>query len=98
MSRLWSALTNDLKSCYVTNMSPVHVHHIFPGKGRRKLCEQYGFIVPLHPKLHNLGNDSVHAKPNQGLDLMLKQECQRYFESHYGTRKDFINIFRRSYL
>lgn len=37
-------------------------------------------------------------KPNQGLDLRLKQECQRYYEEHYGTREKFIKEFGRSYL
>lgn len=96
--KLWSVLTDDLDSCYVTQSCPVHIHHVFPGRGRRKICEKYGFVVPLYPTLHNMGNDSVHAKPNQGLDLMLKQKCQEYFEAHYGTRQEFINIFWRSYL
>ncbi len=98
MGRKWSALTNDLEHCYVTGGSRVAIHHVFPGTGRRKLCEKYGFIVPLVPALHNMSNQSVHSNPNKGLDLRLKRECQEYFEKNYGTRDEFISIFRKSYL
>jgi hypothetical protein len=52
----------------------------------------------IQPYIHTYGPDSVHMKPNQGLDLRLKQECQRYYEEHYGTREEFIKEFGRSYL
>lgn len=41
---------------------------------------------------------SVHAVPNAGIDLYLKQTAQRYFEKHYGTRDEFIKLFLISYL
>lgn len=93
-----SILTADLEHCYVTGNNNVAVHHVFPGTGRRKLCEKYGFIVPLEPFLHNMSSISVHNNPNKGLDLRLKQECQRYFEAHYGSRSEFIEKFGKSYL
>lgn len=74
------------------------IHHIFPGNGRRKKCEEYGFVVALEPRYHNMSNYSVHAVPNAGLDLQLKQMAQEYYESHYGGREDFIKEFGRSYL
>ena len=93
-----SILTADLEHCYVTGSNNVAIHHVFPGVGRRKLCEKYGFIVPLEPFLHNMSDISVHSNPNKGLDLQLKQECQRYFEVHYGSRSEFIMLFGKSYL
>lgn len=98
MGRKWSVLTDDLDRCYVTGRIPVAIHHVFPGKGRRKLCERYGFIVPLVPDLHNMSDASVHSNPNKGVDLKLKQECQEYFEKHYGNRMEFIKVFGKSYL
>lgn len=98
MARKWSVLTDDLEHCYVTGSNNVAIHHVFPGIGRRKLCDKYGFIVPLEPAYHNMSDISVHSNPNTGLDLQLKQECQRYFEVHYGTRREFISVFGRSYL
>ena len=96
--KLKSVLTDDLEHCYITGSSHVAIHHVFPGTGRRKLCDKYGFIVPLEPSIHNMSRVSVHNNPNTGIDLQLKQECQRYFEAHYGSRDKFIEVFGRSYL
>lgn len=98
MAEKWSVLADDLHHCCVTGSSNVAIHHVFPGTGRRKLCEEYGFIVPLEPALHNMSDISVHSNPNKGLDLQLKQKCQKYFEAHYGNRSKFISMFGRSYL
>lgn len=97
MDNLWSIFTDDLSQCYITKLNVAHVHHVFPGSSR-KICEKYGFVVPLHPTLHQWGPDSVHMAPNRGLDLRLKQDCQRYYEEHYGTRSEFIKEFGKSYL
>lgn len=96
--KLFSVLQGDLSTCFVTGSTNVAIHHIFPGNGRRKKCERYGFVVALEPRYHNMSNYSVHAVPNEGLDLQLKQLAQKYFEAHYGTRDQFINEFGRSYL
>lgn len=77
---------NDLQDGYV-------IHHIFPGS-RRKTSEKYGYLYKLRPDVHRL----IHDHPNRSLDLMLKREAQRHFETHYGNRKDFIREFGRSYL
>lgn len=93
-----SVLTDDLEHCYVTGSSNVAIHHVFPGVGRRKHCEKYGFVVPLIPALHNMSDVSVYNNPNNGLDLELKQACQKYFEANYGKREEFIEVFGKSYL
>ena len=98
MKNLYSVIQTDLSVCFVTGSPNVAIHHIFPGNGRRKLCEEYGFVVALEPRYHNMSSYSVHAVPNAGLDLQLKQMAQQYFESNYGGRKDFIEKFGRSYL
>lgn len=96
--KLFSVLQDDLSTCFVTGSTNVAIHHVFPGNGRRKKCERYGFVVALEPRYHNMSNYSVHAVPNEGLDLQLKKLAQKYFEAHYGTRDQFINEFGRSYL
>lgn len=97
MRKCWSVLTEDMGKCYITGLNAVHIHYVFNGS-RKAASEEYGFLVPLHPTLHIYGPESVHMAPNRGLDLRLKQECQKYFEGHYGSRKEFIEIFGRSYL
>lgn len=69
------------------------LHHVFQGVNRRR-CEEYGFLVALRPAEHN----EVHESANTGKALDLKQQCQRFYEKHYGTRKQFINEFGRNYL
>lgn len=97
MKKCWSVLTEDMGHCYVTGSNIVHIHHIFNGSCKTD-SEKYGFLIPLHPVLHNQGPDSVHMAPNKGLDLRLKQECQTYFEAHYGNRREFRALFKKSYL
>ena len=96
--KLFSVLQDDLSVCFVTGSPNVAIHHIFPGTGRRRLCDKYGFVVALEPRYHNMSSYSVHAVPNAGLDLQFKQIAQQYFEGHYGTRDKFIRLFGKSYL
>lgn len=96
--KLRSVIQNNLETCFITGSPNVAVHHIFPGIGRRKLCEKYGFLVALEPRYHNMSSYSVHAVPNAGLDLQFKQMAQKYFEEHYGSRQDFIKEFGKNYL
>ena len=43
-----------------------------------------------------MSNDGVHF--NRELDLKFKRMAQEYYESHYGTRTEFIIEFGRNYL
>jgi hypothetical protein len=45
---------------------------------------------------HNASKEGVHF--NKENDLILKRMGQEYYESHYGTREDFIRDFIKSYL
>jgi len=75
----------------------VEKHHMLHGPNRKK-CNRYPLlIIPLCPECHR-GTNGVHGKNGHELDLNLKQEAQRIFEKHYGTRKQFMNIFGRNYL
>ena len=65
------------------------VHHVFPGIGRRKKCEKYGFLVALRPELHK----EVHAHPNEGADKVLKDACRAYWLESIGTEENFRREF-----
>lgn len=97
MKRLWSIFTEDMERCFLTGSLQCHRHHIFGGAYRKK-SEQYGFVVPLHHRLHVYGLESVHENPNQGLDLHLKTMAQIYFEKNHGSREDFRREFGKSWL
>lgn len=87
--------TDDLYTCYLTKSNLTHRHHIF-GASNKKRSEKYGFIIPLHPNLHNMSNEGVHF--NKELDDKFKKMAQEYYEEHYGTREDFRKEFGKSYL
>lgn len=95
--KLWSVFTKDMEHCYFTGTPNCHRHHIFYGS-RRKLSEQYGFVIPVAAHLHEFAPDSIHENPNKMLDLKLKQMAQTYFEDHIGTREEFIAVFGKSWL
>ena len=95
MTKLWSVLVDDLEHCYVTGSSIICIHHVFNGPNR-SLSEKYGFLIPLRPDWHNMTPYSVHM--DWKFDLFLKQKGQTYYESHYGTREDFIREFYKNYL
>lgn len=95
MKKLFSVLTDDLEHCYICGSYEVAIHHVFGGSNR-KLSEKYGFLLPLHPRWHNMSNDGVHF--NRALDLKFKQQAQTYYEQHIGTRAEFIIEFGKSWL
>lgn len=88
-----SVLTDDLEHCYLTGSPNIHIHHVFGGPNRGH-SEEDGFIVPLHPDMHNMSDKGVHF--NRELDLMLKRECQRIYEQTH-TRKEFIERYGKSW-
>ena len=83
--------------CYVCGRyGYVERHHILGGRNRKK-CDKYPLLkIPLCPDCHR-GTNGVHGKNGHELDFRLKQEAQTIFERHYGTRKQFLNIFGRLY-
>ena len=52
----------------------------------------------MRPELHPNGASFQRTPENAGIDKMLKQMAQRYYESHYGSRDEFVKEFGRSYL
>ena len=95
MKRLKSVLTDDMDHCMYTGSAPVERHHVFGGANKKR-SEKYGFIAPLRPDLHPNGVFAGQAA--KAVDTELKQRCQRYYEEHCGTRKQFISEFGKSYL
>ena len=84
------------KECYITGRTDnLHCHHIYFGRGLRKISDDNGFTVWLTADWHNMSNKGVHF--NRELDLHLKQACQRKYEETH-TREDFMKLIGRSYL
>ena len=71
------------------------MHHIFYGIRARKKSEHYGLKVHLCPGCHRWTKTGVHGG-NHELDIRLKQEAERLFESKY-SRELFRQEFGRFY-
>ena len=112
-SRSYSILQGKEKYCYVTGRTEgLDKHHIYHGPGWRDISDRHGFWVYLWQPLHLAGLGGLHKYPNTGLDLKLKQDCQRRFEeirieqsnlldveaAAAEARKEFMKIIGRNYL
>ena len=85
------------KECYVCGTTlNLHSHHCLYGVSNRKQAERRGLKVWLCAYHHNMSNEGVHF--NKSLDIRLKTMAQEYYESHYGTREQFVREFGRNYL
>lgn len=93
-----SLLQGNDKYCWVTGARnvPLEKHHIYFGPAKRKVSDRWGCWVWLTPELHR-GTAGVHGRDGRGLDLRLKQECQRAFEE-WKSRELFMENFGRNYL
>lgn len=81
------------KSCFLCSRLGSHKHHVIEGKGRREQSEKYGLYILLCPWCHSM----VHSKPNQGIDLELKQMAERKFlETH--SMDEWREAFMKNYL
>ena len=94
MSKSLMSVERECYMCHTTK--DIHVHHIYPGSGRRKLSEEDGCWCYLCARHHNLSDKSVHF--DRELDLWLKKICQKKWEEKKGQRNDFIRRYGRSYL
>ena len=91
------SIVSNEKSCFLCGTTlNLHKHHVYGGQGRRDLSEKYGCWIWLCAAHHNMSNFGVHN--DHDLDLMLKKLCQKRWEQTYGTRDQFIQTFRKSYI
>ncbi len=103
-----SIFTTDFDTCAVTHIHRgarrIELHHVF-GASNRKKSTRRGFVCPLVDVCHVNGSaaNDKECKRLTGmtlkeLDTMLKETCQKYYETNYGSRQDFINEFGRNYI
>ncbi len=84
--------------CYVCErVGHTHEHHVFYGTANRSLSEKYGLKVHLCFMHHEGTPMGVHGG-NRELNLKLRCEAQRAFESQHGSREEFMKIFGKNYL
>lgn len=94
------SLYSDEPECWICHSPVVHVHHIYPGTGRRGVSDREGCWVYLCPAHHNMSNMGVHF--DKELDAFFRSDCQRRWERREGIsdpeHKAFIELMGRNYL
>ncbi len=85
----------EMCGCWESFYNPIEKHHVFHGRGIRKLAEKYGMTIHICHNCHQ-GPEGVHN--NRELDLSLKRQYQERFEEEGHSREEFRTIFGKSYL
>ena len=80
------------RTCWACGAYAPEEHHVFYGMANRKMSEKYGLKVHLCSRHHRDHREGVHGQ-NKELDHRLKVTGQRVFETHHGTREQFVKIF-----
>lgn len=92
-----SLLSDDVECIVCRTTRDLHIHHVYPGVGRRKISEREGCWCYLCARHHNMSNQGVHF--DKSLDLRLKAMCQSAWEQKTGkSTQEFIRLFGRNYL
>lgn len=87
----YSVFYPELETCIVCGVRyPVTKHEIFEGRNRQNSMK-YGFVLPLCLNCHR------DLQEDKEFNDLWRKKAQTYFEEHYGTREDFISIFRKNY-
>lgn len=76
--------------CNCGSMYQPTKHEIFEGRNRQNSM-RYGFVIPLCLNCHRQLQNDIE------FNNKWKIKAQNYFEKNYGTREDFIKIFRINY-
>lgn len=76
--------------CNCGSMRDITKHEIYEGRNRQNSM-RYGFVLPLCLPCHQ------RLQENIDFSKKWKVKAQDYFEKNYGTREDFISIFRMNY-
>lgn len=91
----FSIIYPDLtKCCICGSNSNINKHEVFYGKNRQNSIK-YGLVIPLCLN-HHTGDNGIHY--DNELNIFYKRLAQKKWESIYGNRNDFLNVFGRSWL
>lgn len=89
----YSIFYEDLSKCYICGSNyQMTKHEIFEGSARRINSMKYGFVLPLCLKCHRKYQENIL------FNLNWKIKAQKCFENNYGTRDEFIKLFKKNYI
>ena len=88
----YSVFFDSLSMCMnCGSMYQITKHEIFSGRNRQNSMK-YGFVLPLCERCHE------QLQENREFTDKWHIKGQHYFEENYGSREEFIKIFRINYL
>lgn len=103
------SILTDYKLCVICGRNAECEHHLIPGIGTRRICEQDGLKVPMCNMDHNMnGKDSIHG--NNVAERMGRIAGQLAWEKEYirkwaiengydgNEREAFRKRYGKSYL
>lgn len=86
-----SIMNTEPGTCFVCDTKCVtELHHVFFGRGRRKISDREGLVVYLCPLCHR-GTNGVHGKNGYKLNITLKEIAQETWEEKYKETYPFKN-------
>ena len=89
-----SILQNEKVCYFCPRTTGLELHHVMAGVANRRLSEKYGLVVWLCHD-HHTGKGGAQYEKN--LNMLLKQQAQKAFESIHGHQL-WMDTFRKNYL
>lgn len=80
------------ETCVVCGSPYVEQHHVLYGVANRKKSEKRGYKIPVCRTHHC----EIHR--NRGMALRWMELAQMHYERNFGSRREFIQEFGKSYL
>ena len=93
-----SIVTEYTDICFFCQHPSECEHHLIFGNGLRDLADEDGLKVPSCNKHHNMGQISERIHDNPMAEKLSKMLGQAVWESHYGTREQFMKRYGKNYL
>ena len=91
------SIIQSKKECFFCgNTLDLEKHHCIHGWANHKIADKDGLWVYLCPRHHTMSNEAVHENEEQ--NKILKRLAQEKWEETYGTRKQFIERYGKSWL
>lgn len=92
------SILQDKKECYITGRTDnLHPHHIFYGRGQRKISDKHGFWIWLTGEYHTQSTKLGVHFDNVEMKEKLQRDCQTKFEETH-SREEFMKLIGKNYL
>ena len=86
----FSIITKDLEHCYLCKHKKEDLHELVGGKNRQ-VSMQYGLVIPVCRKCHEMIENDETLKENW------HKVAQKEFKNYYKS-ENFVRIFGKNYL